>query len=108
MSRASHVVPCQGGFITSLRSQSERPSLKESDISIKSVSIPATSAEKIFSNTAKWRNLPLIVDNNSNYLYKPDRIGIEVPIQIKGKIYISNKDFDAFLSTLNKRKGYIP
>ena len=28
-------------------------------------------------------------------------------MQIKGKIYISNKDFDAFLSALDGRKGYI-
>ena len=49
-----------------------------------------------------------MVDNNSNYLYKLDRINIEVPVQIKSKAYISDKDFNAFFSTLDGRKGYIP
>ena len=36
-----------------LRSQSERPSLKKSDISIKLISTPVIGAEKIFSSAAK-------------------------------------------------------
>ena len=38
---------------SNFRSQNEKLSLKEGDISIKSVPIPATSAEKIFPNTIK-------------------------------------------------------
>ena len=65
---------------SSLRSQSEKLSLKKGDIFIELIPIPATSAEKILPNIIKWRNLLFIVDNNSNYLYKLNRINVEVPI----------------------------
>ena len=38
---------------SSLRSQNKRPFLKESDIFIESILIPATGAEKVLSNAAK-------------------------------------------------------
>ena len=63
-----------------LRSQSERLFLKEGDTSIKLIPIPATGAEKALPNTIKWRNLSLMVDSDSNHLYKPDRVSVEVPI----------------------------
>ena len=49
-----------------------------------------------------------MVDNNSNYLYKLDRINIKVPVQVEGKIYIFNKNFNIFFSALDGRKGYMP
>ena len=90
-----------------LRSQSEKPSPKEGDISTKSISTPATGAEKALSSTTKWRDLFSITDNNSNYSYKLNKISVEVPVQIKSKARIFNKNFDAFFSILNGRKGYI-
>ena len=49
-----------------------------------------------------------MVDSDSNYLYKPDGVGVEVPMQIEGKAYIFNKNFDAFFSAPDGRKGYMP
>ena len=63
-----------------LRSQSERPSPKEGDTSIESVPTPATGAEKALPSAAKWRNLSLVVDSNSNHSYKLDGISVEVPV----------------------------
>ena len=63
-----------------LRSQSKRLSLKESDTSIKSVPISVTGAEKALSSAAKWRNLFFVADSDSNHLYKPDGVNIEVPV----------------------------
>ena len=65
---------------SSLRSQNKRLSPKEGDTFIKLIPIPATGAEKIFSSIIKWRNLFSVVDSNSNYLYKLNRINIEVSI----------------------------
>ena len=91
-----------------LRSQSERPFPKESDISIEPVPTPATSAEKVLPNAAKWRNLPSVINSDSNHSYKPDRINVEVPVQVEGKTHISDKDFDIFFSAPDRRKGYMP
>ena len=91
-----------------LRSQSERPSPKKGDISIESVPTPATGAEKVLPSAAKWRNLLPVADSDSNHSYKPDRVGVEVPVQVEGKARISDKDFDAFLSAPDRRKGYMP
>ena len=49
-----------------------------------------------------------MVDSDSNHLYKPDGINVEVPVQIEGKTRISDKDFDAFFSAPDGRKGYMP
>ena len=91
-----------------LRSQSERPSPKEGDTSTESVPTPATGAEKALPSAAKWRDPPPMVDSDSNHSYKPDGVGVEVPVQVEGKARISDKDFDAFLSAPDGRKGYMP
>ena len=49
-----------------------------------------------------------MADSDSNHSYKPDRVSVEVSIQVEGKARISDKDFDAFFSALDGRKGYMP